>query len=139
MTRPSPHEITQLLLAWSKGDAGALEKLTPLVHEELQRFAAGYMAHERPGHTLQTTALVNEAYLRLIDWKNVQWQNRAHFFGVSARLMRHILVKYARDGHRLKRGGGAVRMTLEGAAILSPERGGDLVVLDEVLYELEAL
>src|SRR2546426_5993708 len=101
MTRPSTQEITQLLLAWSKGDEAALEKLTPLVHEELHRLAAGYMAHERAGHTLQTTALVNEAYLRLIDWKNVEWQNRAHFFGVSARLMRHILVKYARDRHRM--------------------------------------
>ena len=85
MTRPSSHEVTQLLLAWSKGDQAALEQLTPLVYGELHRLAKGYLHGERPGHLLQTTALVNEAYLRLIDWKQVHWQNRAHFFGVSAR------------------------------------------------------
>lgn len=101
------HEITELLVAWSEGDRSALEELTPLVHAELHRLAHLYMRRERTGHTLQTSALVNEAYLRLIDWKSVRWQNRAHFFGVSAQLMRHILVDHARDRQSLKRGGGA--------------------------------
>src|SRR5262245_2369845 len=100
MTTPSSQEITQLLLAWSDGDQAALEKLTPLVYAELHRLAKGYMFGERPGHTLQTTALINEAYLRLIDWKNVRWQNRAHFFGVAAEVMRRILVDFARARHR---------------------------------------
>lgn len=99
----SSHEITQLLVAWGEGDRSALEQMTPLVHAELRRLAHNYMSRERPGHTLQTTALVNEAYLRLIDWKNVRWQNRAHFFGVSAQLMRRTLVDYARDRRYLKR------------------------------------
>src|SRR5215475_4196907 len=112
MNKPSTHEITDLLVAWGNGDQGALEKLTPLVYQELRRLAEHYLKGERPGHILQTTALVNEAYLRLIDWKNVQWQNRAHFFGVSARLMRHILVKFARDRLAAKRGGAALHVTL---------------------------
>src|SRR5436309_12164046 len=100
-----PHEVTQLLQAWSDGNRQALEKLTPLVYKELHRLAKRYMARERPGHALQTTALVNEAYLRLIDWKSARWQNRAHFFAVSAQLMRRILVDFARSRRQAKRGG----------------------------------
>ena len=99
MQTHSPKEITRLLAAWSDGDQSALDKLVPLVQSELHRLAHHYMGRERPGHTLQTSALVNEAYIRLIDWKNVRWQNRAHFFGVSAQLMRRILVDFARERH----------------------------------------
>src|SRR5262249_11052997 len=105
MMASSTHNITQLLLAWSDGDQTALEQLTPLVYKELHRLAQCYMAGERPGHPLQTSALVNEAYVRLVDWKAVRWQNRAHFFGVAAQLMRHILVDFARLLHSAKRGG----------------------------------
>ena len=104
MTVPSPNEVTQLLLEWSGGDRAALDKLMPLVYEELRRLAHHYMAGERPGHTLQTTAIVNEAYLQLIDQRNVQWQNRAHFFGIAAHLMRRILAGYARSRGYAKRG-----------------------------------
>ena len=109
MPTPSPKEITQLLVAWGDGDEAALDQLTPLVYQQLHRLAHHYLSQERPGHTLQTSALVNEAYLRLIDWKNVQWQNRAHFFGVSAQLMRRILVDMARARQQRKRGGAAGR------------------------------
>ena len=109
MQTHSPKEITRLLVAWGDGDESALEDLTPLVHEELHRLAHHYMGRERAGHTLQTTALVNEAYIRLIDWKNVRWQSRAHFFGVSAQLMRRILVDFARSRGAGKRGGGRCR------------------------------
>jgi RNA polymerase sigma-70 factor (ECF subfamily) len=132
----SSHQITELLVAWSEGDRTALEELTPLVHAELRRLAHRYMGGERAGHTLQTTALVNEAYLRLIDWKNVHWQNRAHFFGVSAQLMRRILVDYARDRQYLKRGGGALQVSLSEASAFSMERSSDLVALDEALTAL---
>ena len=132
----SSHEITELLVAWGEGDRSALEQMTPLVHAELRRLAHNYMSRERPGHTLQTTALVNEEYLRLIDWKNVRWQNRAHFFGVSAQLMRRILVDYARDRRYLKRGGGALQVSLSEAAAFSVERTSDLVALDEALTAL---
>ncbi len=115
MQTHSPKEITRLLVAWGDGDESALEELTPLVHEELHRLAHHYMGHERPGHTLQTTALVNEAYVRLIDWKNVRWQNRAHFFAVSAQLMRRILVDFARSRGYQKRGGGALQVSLDEA------------------------
>src|SRR5215467_12280308 len=111
----SPRQVTELLLAWSQGRSSALEELLPLVHNELQRLAHHYMAGQRPGHTLQTTALVNEAYLRLVDCSRVRWQNRAHFFAVSARLMRRILVDFARSRGYLKRGGGVVRISLEEA------------------------
>src|SRR3954453_8000728 len=97
MKSPSTHEVTQLLVSWSNGDETALERLMPLVHQELRRLAKGYMGRERPGHTLQTTALINEAYLRLVDWKNVKWQNRSHFFAVAAQMMRRILVDFARS------------------------------------------
>ena len=136
MQSSSPQEITRLLVAWGDGDRSALEELTPLVHSELHRLAHHYMGRERPGHTLQTSALVNEAYVRLIDWKNVRWQNRAHFFAVSAQLMRRILVDFARDRQYLKRGGGALRVTLGEAEALPVERGADLVALDEALDAL---
>jgi RNA polymerase sigma factor (TIGR02999 family) len=117
----------------------ALEKLTPLVYDELHRLARRYMGRERPGHTLQTTALVNEAYVRLVDWKNVQWQNRAHFFAVSAQIMRRILVDFARARDYAKRGGGARKVSLDEAAMISGGRGRDLVALDEALNALARL
>jgi RNA polymerase sigma factor (TIGR02999 family) len=136
MQTHSPEEITRLLVAWSDGDQSALEKLAPLVESELHRLAHHYMGRERPGHTLQTSALVNEAYIRLIDWKNVRWQNRAHFFAVSAQLMRRILVDFARERHYLKRGGGTVQVSLTEAESLTFEREADLVALDEALKGL---
>ena len=139
MTKPSPHEVTQLLQAWSDGNQEALDKLAPLVYEELHRLARHYMSGERLGHTLQTTELVDEAYVRLIDWKNVQWQNRAHFFGVAAQMMRRILVDAARSRHYAKRGGEACRVSLSEAAKVSPERGEDLIALDEALQSLAAI
>ena len=135
----APRDITRLLLAWNNGDEAALEELTPLVYQELRRLARRYMGRERSGHTLQTSALVNEAYLRLIDWKNVQWQNRAHFFAVSAQLMRRILVDFARANGYAKRGGGAPHLDLEEVAVVSPDRGTDIVALDEALTSLAAL
>ena len=139
MRTRSPKEITQLLVAWGDGDEAALEQLTPLVHEELRRLAHHYMGGERAGHTLQTTALVNEAYVRLIDWKNVRWQSRAHFFGVSAQLMRRILVDFARARGYQKRGGGALAVSLDQAAFVSDDKGTDLVELDEALLTLAKL
>ena len=136
MQTHSPKEIPRLLVAWGDGDQSALEELAPLVHSELHRLAHHYMGRERPGHTLQTSALVNEAYIRLIDWKNVRWQNRAHFFAVSAQLMRRILVDFARDRQNLKRGGGALRVSLNEAAAFPVERDTDLVALDEALTTL---
>ncbi len=136
MRTHSPQEITRLLVAWGDGDQSALEELAPLVHSELHRLAHHYMSRERPGHTLQTSALVNEAYIRLIDWKSVRWQSRAHFFGVAAQLMRRILVDFARDRQYLKRGGGALRVSLGEAAAFNVERGADLVALDEALTAL---
>src|ERR1043165_7805946 len=126
MSAHSPKEITELLVAWSDGDQAALEKLSPLVYDELHRLAHRYMRGERAGHTLQTTALVNEAYVRLIDWKNVRWQNRAHFFGVSAQLMRRILVDFARSRAYEKRGGGVHAVTLRDAIDVSNDKGVDL-------------
>ncbi len=139
MRTHSPKDITQLLVAWSDGDEAALEKLSPLVYEELHRLAHRYMRGERAGHTLQTTALVNEAYLRLIDWKNVRWQNRAHFFGVSAQLMRRILVDFARARDYQKRGAGMHALTLNDAIDATNEKGVDLVALDEALSALAEL
>ena len=136
MPEPPAHEITGLLVAWSEGDATALDRLVPFVYEELHRLARHYMHGERPDHTLQTTALVNEAYLRLVRWKDVQWQNRAHFFAVAAQMMRRILVDFARDRQYLKRGGGALRVPLSEAAAFVEERSTDLVALDEVLTAL---
>ena len=128
--------ITELLLAWSQGEQAALDKLVPRVHAELRRLAHRYMARERTGHTLQTTALVNEAYLRLINVEQVRWQNRAHFFAVSAQLMRRILVDFARSRNYLKRGGGAQKVTLDDALVVSREPGQDLVALDDALKAL---
>src|SRR5438034_1472274 len=133
---PSPKEVTQLLVAWSNGDKVALEQLMPLVYDELRRLAHRYMGRERPGHTLQTTALVNEAYLRLVNSREVRWQNRAHFFAVSAQMMRRILVDFARSRQYLKRGGGALQVSLAEAAGITSERGADLVALDDALNAL---
>jgi RNA polymerase sigma factor (TIGR02999 family) len=135
MQARSPQRITELLVAWSAGDQSALEQLAPLVHSELHRLAHQYMARERPGHTLQTSALVNEAYMRLIEWKNVRWQNRTHFFAVSAQLMRRILVDFARDRRYLKRGGAAFRVSLD-EADLPMQHDADLIALDEALTSL---
>ena len=141
MTSPSSSaaKLTQLLMAWSEGDQSALETLTPLVHEELHRLAHHYMKGERPGHTLQTTALVNEAYLKLIDQKRVKFENRTQFFALAATLMRHILVDHARSRHYLKRGGGAQRVSLDKALMVCGDRDEDLVALDEALVRLAAI
>jgi RNA polymerase sigma-70 factor (ECF subfamily) len=128
-------DVSNLLRAWSGGDQNALEMLTPVVYDELRRLARRYMRRERPGHSLQTTALVNEAYMRLVDYKRMQWQNRAHFFAVSAQLMRRILVDHARR-HNLKRGGDAQQVSLEEAAAVSGGRTTDLVALDDALIAL---
>jgi RNA polymerase sigma-70 factor (ECF subfamily) len=136
MQTHSPKEITRLLAAWSDGDQSALDKLVPLVQSELHRLAHHYIGRERPGHTLQTSALVNEAYIRLIDWKNVRWQNRAHFFAVSAQLMRRILVDFARERNYLKRGGGVLQVSLSEAVAFAVDKEADLVALDEALVEL---
>jgi RNA polymerase sigma-70 factor (ECF subfamily) len=135
MATRSGHEVTELLQAWSAGDREALERLTPIVHAELHRIAKRYISRERPGHTLQTTALVNEAYIRLIDWKNVRWQNRAHFFGVSAQLMRRILVDFARRRPHLKNV--EIRhVAIDEAFVVPAQRDADLVALDEALTAL---
>ena len=139
MNNPVPAEITQLLLAWGEGDESALEKLMPLVHNELKRLARRYMNRQRTGHTLQTTALVNEAYLRLIDSSRVHWQNRAHFFAISAQLMRRVLVDAARQRQNLKRGGNAQTIVLDEAAEVSDERAAELVALDDALKTLATL
>jgi RNA polymerase sigma factor (TIGR02999 family) len=138
MTRTA-HEVTQLLVAWGNGDQSALDKLMPLVYDELHRMAHRYMAQERAEHTLQTSALVNEAYVRLIDQKNVRWQNRAQFFGIAATSMRRILVGYARRRKRAKRGAGALQISLDEAAILSNERASEMVAIDEALESLAAV
>jgi RNA polymerase sigma-70 factor (ECF subfamily) len=135
----SPHKVTQLLQQWSHGDNAALAELTPLVYEELRCVAHHYMEGERPNHTLQTTALVNEAYLRLADQTNPNWQSRAHFFAVAARAMRQILVSYARSNRAQKRGGGGARIELDEAAILSPEQSSEIVDLHEALERLGTL
>jgi RNA polymerase sigma factor (TIGR02999 family) len=135
----SPHEVTQLLAEWSHGDNAALAELTPLVYEELRRLAHHYMEGQRPDHTLQTTALVSEAYLRLADQTNPNWQSRAHFFAVAARAMRQILVTYARSNRAQKRGGGAARIELDESAILSPEQSKEIVDLHEALKRLGTL
>jgi len=129
-------EITQLLLAWNEGDEQALDRLMPLVQDELHRLAHRYMTGERPGHPLQTTALINEAYLRLIDSSRVRWQNRSHFFAVSAQLMRRILVDVARARNKLKRGGDSVQVSLDEALVISREPSADLVALDDALKTL---
>jgi RNA polymerase sigma-70 factor, ECF subfamily len=135
----SPHRVTQLLQEWSQGDDSALAELTPLVYDELRRLAHHYMEGERPDHTLQTTALVNEAYLRLADQTNPNWQSRAHFFAVAARAMRRILVSYARSNRAQKRGGAALKVELDEAAILSPEQSNEIVDVHEALERLGTL
>jgi RNA polymerase sigma-70 factor, ECF subfamily len=139
MTQASPESVTRLLLAWGDGDQAALEKLIPLVYAELHRLARRYMRREKAGHTLQTSALVNEAYLRLIETHRVRWQNRSHFFAVSAQIMRRILVDFARSRQNLKRGGGACHVSLDEGLVVLPERGAVLVALDEALERLGAL
>ena len=135
---PPGGEVSGLLRAWTEGDRGALDRLTPIVYDELRRLARRYMKRERPGHSLQTTALVNEAYMRLVDYKGMQWQGRAHFFAVSAQLMRRILVEHARR-HNLKRGGGVQHVSLEEAAVVSGDRAADLVALDDAMDALARL
>ncbi|HVP51105.1 MAG TPA: sigma-70 family RNA polymerase sigma factor [Terriglobales bacterium] len=136
LTQEQPREVTQLLLAWNDGDESALEKLVPLVYHELRHLAQRRMRLERPDHTLQTTALINEAYLRLVDVHNVHWQNRAHFFALCARLMRRILVDYARTRHYAKRGGGAQAISLDQSLPVAAGRSPDLVAVDEALHAL---
>src|SRR6266446_992433 len=135
----SPHRVTQLLVEWSHGDDSALAALTPLVYEELRRLAHHFMEGQRPDHTLQTTALVNEAYLRLADQTNPRWQNRAHFFAVAARAMRRILVSYARSQRSQKRGGGALKLELDEAALVSLEESKEIIDLHEALERLATL
>jgi RNA polymerase sigma-70 factor, ECF subfamily len=135
---PSTHHVTQLLLAWSQGDRGALKQLTPLVYGELRRLARRHLARERPDHTLQPTALVNEVYLRLVDIRKVRWQDRAHFLAMSARLMRRILVDFARSRRYLKRGGGAEQVSLDDGLLVTEEPNTDLIAVDEALHALSA-
>ncbi len=132
------NDVSQLLRAWSEGDRSALERLTPMVYAELRRLAHRYMRRERAGHSLQTTALVNEAYIRLVDYKRMQWQDRAHFFAVSARLMRRILVDHARR-QNLKRGADVLHVSLDEAAAVGARISADLVALDDALKELARL
>ena len=139
MTQPSTQEVTELLIAWSEGDKTALDQLMPLVYEELRRLAHHHMRREHPGHTLQTTALVNEAYFRLVDQKRVRWQNRAHFFAISAQLMRRILIDHARSHTRAKRGGGVRELALDEVAIVAQEQAANLIALDDALRSLAAI
>ncbi|MGH9761393.1 MAG: sigma-70 family RNA polymerase sigma factor [Blastocatellia bacterium] len=139
MAAASSNEVSQLLVDWSNGDKAALDKLFPIVYQELRKLAKHYMRGERAGHTLQTTALVNEAYMRLIDYNRMQWQNRAHFFAVSAQLMRRILIDHARSHLYQKRGGGAIKVSLDEAAGLTEQRASELVAIDLALEELAAM
>jgi len=136
MTQPETHEVTRLLQAWGQGEDGALEQMIPFVYKELRRIAHRYMAGERRGHTLQTTALINEAYLKLIDSRKVSWQNRAHFFAICAKLMRRILVDFARSRGYQKRGGGAQEITLDEGLMGAQERGRNLLALDDAMETL---
>ena len=135
MTNGQNPNVTELLKEWSGGDIAALEELTPLIYPELHRIAKSYMRRERDGHTLQTSALVNEAYIRLIDWKSAKWENRAHFFGVSAQLMRRVLVDFARSRPKLK-DGLAFQVSLDEAFNITAEKDRDLVALDDALNQL---
>ena len=138
MTKPAPEEVSQLLRDWSNGDQAALDKVVPVVYQELRRLAHHYMRRERPGQTLQTTALVNEAYLRLADYKKMRWQSRAHFFAVAAQVMRRILVEQARSKNFAKRGGGAEKISLDETAIVSAGRSAEVFAVDDALTELES-
>jgi RNA polymerase sigma-70 factor, ECF subfamily len=133
MNTPPPNEITERLIAWGAGDRAALDQLLPTVYQELRRMAGNYLRRENPGHTLQPTALVHEAWLRLIDQTRVNWRNRAQFFGVAAQLMRRILVDHAKTKHREKRGGDAIKFSLDDVINLSQERATDLLALDDAL------
>ena len=133
---PARHQITELLAEWREGNQSALDELYPLVYDELHRLARRYMSRERKGHTLQTTALINEAYVRLVDQKNVNWANRSHFFAISAQIMRRILIDHARRHAFAKRGGGAQQVSLEEVAAIAPDQGRELVRLDEALKTL---
>ena len=133
------HEVTQILRDWSGGDARAPERLMPFVYDELRRLARSFLARERDGHTLQPTALVNEAYLRLVDQTRVEWQNRAHFYGIASRMMRRVLIDHARAHVTDKRGGGAVRLSLEDVQLPAEQRAAGLVALDEALGRLAAM
>lgn len=135
---PAPSEVSQLLRAWSEGDRTVLDELMSLVYDELRRMAKRYMDRQQAGHTLQTTALIHEAYLRLVDQSEAQWQNRAHFFAVAATAMRHILVDHARTRQAAKRGGAAQQVSLDEAAAVSVERAEELVALDDALQSLAA-
>jgi len=136
---PFPHPLTQLLHQWSAGDQAALEKIMPVVYDELHRLARSYMADERPGHTLQPTALVNEAYLRLVDSASFNWESRAHFFGVCAGMMRRILVDWARTRHAQKRGGDIPHLELQEALAVGVRSGTELVAIDDALQALAAV
>jgi RNA polymerase sigma-70 factor, ECF subfamily len=139
MNTPSPNEITERLIAWGAGDRAALDHLLPVIYQELRRMAGNYLRQESPGHTLQPTALVHEAWLRLIDQTRVNWQNRAQFFGVAAQMMRRILVDHAKTKRREKRGGDAVKLPLDDVINLSSERAADLLALDDALDELRRI
>jgi RNA polymerase sigma factor (TIGR02999 family) len=136
---PSKVEVTRLLKAWGEGDDGALARLTPVVENELHHMAHRCMARENPGHTLQTTALVNEVYLRLVDVHGVSWQDRAHFFAMSARLMRRVLTDFARSRHYQKRGAGAVQVSLDEGLLVTPQKDADIMALDAALTEFAVL
>jgi RNA polymerase sigma-70 factor (ECF subfamily) len=136
MDEPGAHELTELLLAWGNGDEEALARIAPLVHAELYRLAKRYMSRERPDHLLQTSALINEAYVRLIDWKAVRWQNRAHFFGVAAQMMRRILVDFARKRPKLEKDVEALNISLDEAMTVTTDKDADLLALDEALKSL---
>lgn len=135
----SQNDVTQLLVAWSNGDQAARDQLMDVVYEELHRLARRYMSHESPGHTLQTSALVNEAFLRLVDQRNVHWQNRAHFFGIAAQMMRRILVDYARRRQHARRGTGEPNLSLDEGLIVSDERSAEVVAVHEALEELSKI
>jgi RNA polymerase sigma factor (TIGR02999 family) len=139
MTEPQPEEVTRLLRDWRNGNRDALDQLMPLVYYDLRRLARRHMRHQAPGHTLQTTAVVNEAYLRLIDQPGIDWQDRAHFFAVAAQAMRYLLVDHARSQHAAKRGGAAQHMELDEVAVIAPERSAEMLALDEALGRLAAL
>ena len=139
MSETSSPNVTKLLVAWGKGDQQAFNALVPEVQKELHRIAAHYMAAERPGHDLQATALINEAYVRLVDWKDIQWADRAHFFGMAANMMRRVLVDYARSRDRVKRGGEAAQVSVIEAANVATSQSADVVALDDVLHRLEEM
>ena len=137
--KPTSEQFTAMLQAWGEGDATALEQLLPLVYDELHRLASAYLRGERPGHTLQTTALINEAYVRLAEWKNVEWKNRAHFVGLAAQMMRRVLVDFARARQYAKRGGDAQAVEFDEAKLAAPRRDAEIIALDDALNTLVEL